>query len=87
MNKIEDIHEFKLPIHYCSKKNDINNTICEDIELHNIKSNEGTITRKSLYNNVFLPKTEIGLELLDAWNKTISYDKNTLNVVKNFIKK
>ena len=93
MNKIEDIHEFKLPIEYCSKKNSINPTICEDIELNNIKNPSGTwkkgISRKSLYNNVFLPKTEIGLELLDAWNKTISYDKKYIKcsqkIYKNYV--
>ena len=91
MNKIEDIHEFKLPIEYCSKKNSINSTICEDIELNNIKNPSGTwkkgISRKSLYNNVFLPKTEIGLELLDAWNKTISYDKKYIKCSQKLYKK
>ena len=87
MNKIEDIHEFKLPIEYCSKKNEINSTICEDIELNNIKTTEEGITRKSLYNNVFLPKTEIGLELLDAWNKTISYDKKYIKCSQKLYKK
>ena len=86
MNKIEDIHEFKLPIEYCSKKNGINTTICEDIELNNIKTPEEGITRKSLYNNVFLPKTEIGLELLDAWNKTISYDKKYIKCSQKIYK-
>ena len=87
MNKIEDIHEFKLPIEYCSKKNEINSTICEDIELNNIKTTEEGITRKSLYNYVFLPKTEIGLELLDAWNKTISYDKKYIKCSQKLYKK
>jgi len=90
MNKIEDIHEFKLPIEYCSKKNSINSTICEDIELNNIKNPSATwkkgISRKSLYNNVFLPKTEIGLELLDAWNKTISYDKKYIKCSQKIYK-
>jgi len=76
MNKIEDIHQFKLPIEYCSKKHTISETICDDIELNNIKDPENGITKKSLYKDVFLPKTNIGIELLDSWSKSISYDKN-----------
>ena len=53
MNKINDIHEFKLPLEYCSKKNTINETICQDIELTNIKDDKEQIDRISLYNNVF----------------------------------
>ena len=87
MNKIEDIHEFKLPIEYCSKKNDINSTIREDIELNNIKTTEEGIIKKSLYNNVFLPDTEIGLELLDAWNKSISYDKKYIKCSQKIYKR
>ena len=86
MNKIEDIHEFKLPIEYCSKKNNINATICEDIELNNVKTIEEGITKKSLYNNVFLPNTEIGLELLDAWTKSISYDKKYIKCSQKIYK-
>ena len=86
MNKIEDIHEFKLPIEYCSKKNDIDKNIKEDIELNNIKNDDNTIEKRSLYNNVFLPKTEIGIELLTAWNKTLSYDKKYIKCSQKIYK-
>ena len=86
MNKIEDIHKFKLPIEYCSKKHTINQTICDDIELNNVKDPEKGIIKKSLYKDVFLPKTNIGVELLDSWSKSISYDKNYIKCSQKIYK-
>jgi len=86
MNKINDIHEFKLPLEYCSKKNTINETICQDIELTNIKDDKEQIDRISLYNKVFSPNTEIGVELLNAWSKHISYDKKFIKCSQKLYK-
>jgi energy-coupling factor transporter ATP-binding protein EcfA2 len=73
---------FKLPIEYTSKKRLLDKNIITDLEL--LKTDE----HKSLYEDVFDPKSTFGRETMKLWPKYFSYDKNFLKdnqkLLKNF---
>ena len=56
---------FKLPIEYLSDKQEIKDTLKDDLELIQVKE-EGC---NSLYQNVFSPKSNYAKEVMPFWSK------------------
>lgn len=74
---------FKLPIEYDKKKKPIQNSLQDDLELVNTKS-ENT---KSIYDIVFRPSTKYGKKNLELWSKYYTTHKDFLKESKDFYKK
>ena len=75
-----NIHEFRLPIEYLSKKKLLDKNIIIDLELTKTEDHE------SLYQNVFSAKTTFGKNTVEHWSKYYTYDKRFLKETQKLLK-
>ena len=73
---------FKLPIEYLSDKQEIKDTLKDDLELIQVKE-EGC---NSLYQNVFSPKSNYAKAVMPFWSKYYTTNIPFLKDSQNFIK-
>ncbi len=76
-----NLEEFILPINYQKKIRNLDENVINDLELRETENN------KSIYENIFEPKTNFGKNTMNLWINNYSYDKNFLNDTKNLIDK
>ena len=61
---------FKLPIEYLSNKQELTETLKDDLELIQVKESDCN----PLYKNVFNPKSDCANEIMPFWSKYYTTD-------------